>query len=145
MAIRVGLNAALGVDVTGGSTYVDLGCILDMSGPDASRSDINVSCLSDLNDVFRPGPGDGGTFSFNLSYDPSASTNRILADLYAQRAPLASWQLTFPVIASTTETRPVETWTGYVNNLGREISRDSLISQSVSVKVSGDPGYTVST
>lgn|SRR5581483_938295 len=139
---RIGLGITLGVDITGATTFVALGSIVDGFTTDAKAKDVDTSLLVDEFDSFLKGSIDGGTMNLTIAYSPEdTNTTKILGALfYATTQTLANWQITYPAVGGGSSA--AETFLGYVNAIGREVKRDGFLTAKVGIKVSGDPGIS---
>lgn len=136
---RIGYGCTLGVDPAGGVTFTTIAAIIDgWSGPDTSADDVETTVLGDKYKTFARAQIDPGTVQFEIAYDPANATNQTLVDLY-DSGDVASWQITFNDVGNGSAT---ETFNGYVNSFSREMTKGSLVKATISIKVSGDPGYT---
>src|SRR4051812_2059116 len=141
---RIGLGVKLSVDAAGGTTWVELGSIVDGIETDAKATSIDTSLLGDTYSSFLKGPIDGGSMQFTIAYSSEDSnTTQILNGLLASTSQtLANWQLTYPAVGGGSS--DTEIFKGFVESVGRSIKRDGFLTAKVSVKVSGDPGLSAS-
>lgn len=135
----IGLGCTLGVDIAGGSTFVVIASVININGPGASADDIDTTTL-DVADRFKTFKGsyvDPGELSIDIAYDPQTATHNSLATLLGN-GNVAAWEITH---SDATDT--AETFDGYVKGFERTIERDGLVQASLTVKISGNPGFTV--
>lgn len=143
MGKRIGYGSLLGVDTAGGSSYTDLGEIIDFSLSAATRTEVETSVLADTYKTYAPGQIDPGTCTLTVAYDPEATTSQTLVDLLEQRTPVPTWQITYSVIASSSEAAPTETFSGWVMSVSREgFAEGDRLQSSVEVRITGDAGLT---
>ncbi len=144
---RIGLGVTLGIDTSGGSSFVTLGAIVD--GFDHSGAKADVADCSIISDTFKPkgkGQVDPGEFTLMIAYDPSdaANTNssRTLAAALATTGPPgteANFKINYPAVGAVNAT--AEYCLGWVTGLGRTIKKDKLIVAPVTITLSGNPGF----
>src|ERR1022692_2172068 len=140
---RIGYNCALAVDVLGGTTFVSVGSVVDGfsgAGPKSIMADISI--LTDYFTRTAPCGVDPGSFEFGVAYDPGDATSQLLSNLLASGA-IANWQLTFYSVGGG-GSGISETFLGYVETMGREIKRKSLVTAKVGIHIVGSPGYKLS-
>jgi hypothetical protein len=136
---RVGYGNSLGVDVTGGSTFVLVASVVDgFEGPDAKAKNAETSLLTDWYDTFAPTSVDPGSVTYKIAYDPADANTHTLALLLASGA-VANWQLTY-----SGGTPPTETFLGHVEHMGRSMKKGDFLVCNISIKVSGNPGFKTS-
>lgn len=127
------------MDITGGSTYVIVGCIVDGFSTSTSATSVETTCLGDTYKTFQRSDIDPGSLDFSIAYDAQDNTTtRKLVDLF-NSGDVASWEITFSDEGSGTAT---ENFLGFVESFNREITKESLVSASLTIKVSGDSGMT---
>lgn len=139
MAKTFGYGSVIAVaSSTGGEK--NIACVRSISGPGVSFDDVDSTCLDSSSNfrTFVPGLGDPGEVTFEVVYDPAtASANHAyLYDLMNSRTARV-----FSIMHGSSA-GDVDTFTGYVKGLSREIPLDDLITAEFTVKVSGSPGYT---
>lgn len=142
MAVRklIGLGTTLSVKLTTASTttYTAIGGLVSLPGPNATADDADVTTLdnSDNFKTFLRGQVDPGELSLTLAYGSTDASSKKLGTALKDGA-LRTWKLTFSSTAVS-----AETFSGYVKGMGREIAgAASMISRSVTIKVSGSPGF----
>lgn len=133
MSKQVGLGSTLEVS-TDGTSYESLGFIVDGFSTDAQADDIETTVLADTFKSFAQGQRDAGSLSFDLAFDADDTSQHVITGMF-NNGTLGTWRVTYP----DTQT---ESFTGYVNGFGRAVQKDSMITSSVSVKLSGDAGLT---
>lgn len=139
---RIGLGFTLGMDPTGGSTFVVLGAIVDGLDEDGGSMDIaDMSILSDTYKTKAGGQIDPGKATFQIAYDGSAN-NTTAGRLAAARAITGvvspAFQRTYP--AANGQNSFTENFSGWVTKLGKAIKKDKMIVQAVEIDISGNPG-----
>jgi len=119
-----------------GSTYVSVGSITQVSGPALSADSVDTTTMASANSfrTFMKGLKDWGEVTFTTIADPKASgdTTNYYDALLTKAAADASdtWKITFP--NSTTAT-----FSGFITGLAPSADVSSLITTSVTIKVSG--------
>jgi hypothetical protein len=131
-----GFGVTLGVDVTGGSTFVTLASIVTPpSGPSAKTEKVDVSILSDKSKQYAGAQIDPGEVSFEIAYDLNDVTTTTLATLLGNSA-IANWQITY-----TAGTIATETFKGFVSGFDRKMGVTERVSATVTITVSGPAGF----
>lgn len=140
---RIGFGCKLGVDTSGGSSYDEIGSVVDgWTGPSAAADEVDTTILSDTWKTFMKASIDPGSVSFQIAYDPNDTDCQGINSLLASTSTtLATWQVTFPDVGSGTDT---ETFTGFVTSLDREVSKTGLVMATIGIKISGNPGFATS-
>ena len=137
---RIGHGSTLGVDPAGGAAFTTLGNIVSgWSGPSADSDEIETTVLSDDFKTFAKGQRDGGEVTFQVAYDPDDTSSQTLADLYAG-CDTATWQATF--VSACAAGSVTETFSGWLKGLSITVDKGSLTVADVTIRVSGDPGFT---
>jgi len=140
-------STALKWDPAGGTAYVAIGQVKDISGPNISRGDIDVSDHDSASNFreYLPGLADGGDVSFTIGLDPTNTAHvgtagtGLLGDLEDDGCTLGAWQLTLNVCSGTA----IWTFDGYVNSFSPSSPVEGEQLAEVAVKVSGKPTLTV--
>lgn len=139
MAKNVGYGSVLIVCSTSdGTTENNIASVRSISGPGVSANDIDTTTLDSSSNyrTFAAGLLDPGELTFSLVYDPTAATHKRLAR-YMKNRISANWK-----VCETSTAGTVQSFSGYVKGMSREIPMDDVITCDVTVKVSGIPGYT---
>ncbi len=120
-----------------GSTHT-VAAIRDMSLDDGGATDIDTTAqdTADNYRTFKRGLRDGGALTLELAYDPADATHKALAVL-DDSGDVALWEITYASTGSD-----AQRFSGYVKGLGAAIPLDDLVTQPVSVKITGDPDYS---
>lgn len=142
-------GSLLAWDPAGGTAYSNVGQVHDITFPDISRGDIDVTDQDDEASnkyrAFLPGIPDGGNITFDIGFDPTdadhaqASGTGLLGDFERSGCTLPAWQLTLKMCSGTA----IWTTDGYVNSFNAQAPLEGEQLASVSVKVSGKPTLTV--
>lgn len=106
---------------------------ISISGYAVDSIDVTTHDSADGFREYVAGLSDGGEISFDLVFDPSASTNSALKTTMDART-VNNWKVEFPL-------SPVKTWafSGFITSLEIEAPLDESISGSCTIKVSGKP------
>lgn len=136
MAKEIGFGAELAVATTTGGS-VTIAQIRSISGPgsDADMVDTTTLDSSTYYRTFIPGLTDPGELSFELVYDTTAASHTKLQDYHDRRIGV-NYTLTYPTTTNS------QTFFAYVKGLSLEIPLDDLVVQTVTLKISGDPGWS---
>lgn len=142
MAIRkmIGLGTTLSIKVTtaASTVYTVVGGLISLPGPNGSGDVVDTSTIDEATNFksFQRAYVDAGEMNLTLSYGSTESSSKKLGTAYSD-GKMRTWKITFPSTLVT-----AETFTGYVKSMGRELTKDSMITRTVTVKCSGDPGFT---
>lgn len=139
-----GYGATLGVDAAGGSSFTTLAAI-DMEGfslEGTERTMVETTLLADQWKTYKTGDIEPGTCSFNIAYDAADTvTTQTLVDLLTQSTPTPTWQITYPVVSSSVAAE-TETFSAHLQGMGRSVAKDSMITCPVTLKLTGNPGFS---
>ncbi len=129
-----------GTTLTGGTAGL-IGNIISMSGPNQTRDSIDISTMDSANKwrEFIPGMLDAGEMTFEINYDGvSEQTANDLNTALADATP-ETWTIVFAGSAAT-----YGQWacSGFVTALGFGSPFDDKLTQSVTIKFTGEPTYT---
>lgn len=120
---------------TDGTSFTDVGSIIDgFNGPSTSADEVETTILSDTYKSYQRSQIDPGEASFEFAYDTADTNTNALVDLY-NNGTVATWRVTFPDSSA-------EEFDGFLKDFGREVVKDSLIKANVTIRVSGDAGFT---
>ncbi len=121
--------------------YTTIGNITSISGPDQSRDSIDISTMDSTNKFreFLPGMIDAGELTAELNYDSSSGGVASSLDTLARStATNLNWVIEF----NDGETPSSFECAGHITRLGYAIPFDDKVTQSVTIKLSGEPTYT---
>lgn len=110
-------------------SYTDLAQIRDVSGPDQSVEDIDMTYTGSTANEYEPGFIEGGTVTVELLYVKAQSTT-VAGLLGASK-----------LFKITYADNSAWTFQGYVNGLGDAAPYRGEVTQSMSIKVSGLPVF----
>lgn len=137
---RIGFGVTLDCDPAGGTTYANLGAIVDgLDGGDAKTTVIETAILGDKFVTKAGGQVDPGEVTFTIAYDPlDAATNLVLTALLGN-SNVAHFRINYPAVAGAGAT--TETFFALVTGYKRTIAKDKMITAEVTLSISGDPGF----
>lgn len=124
-------------DMASSPTFTDVANILDISGPDMSKTEIDVTA-HDSPDKFMEflgGLRDGGSVTFDINWNPAETTHTPLLSDFEDDDDPRDYMITYPD-TSTTE------FTGIVTGWSPSAPVDGKLTASVTIKVSGKPTTT---
>lgn len=138
MAKSVGFGTVLILCSSDGTTENNVAQVLNISGPGVSGNDVDTTTLDSSSNyrTFVGGLLDPGELTFSIVYDPTAATHALLANFMGERY-TANWK-----IAIGSSSGALQTFSGHVKGMSREIPLDDKVTCDVTVKVTGLPGYT---
>jgi predicted secreted protein len=136
-----GFLATLKGDMAGGSTYVAIAQVRDISGPSIERESIDVSHRDTTNNwrKFKKGFKNGGEVTFDIVFDPDVATHGsgatgLWSDLLDDTT-IHTWQLDFAGAGTAS-------FAGFVQNYEPENPFDDAQMASLTIKVDGEPALT---
>lgn len=144
-------GASLGVDYAGGTSYVDIGQVADIGGPNISRGSIEAPVDHDQTNNYKeffPGVADGGEITFALNLDPSNSTHigaqgtGLLGSFEdTEQCTLPTWEYQAPGMCGGTATWTFEGFvTGMDNDMG---AVEGSMKADLTIKITGKPTLAV--
>lgn len=114
------------------TTWTDVAQIVDISPPEIEADDVETSHMQSPNQfkTFDPGWADAGEVELTVEYEKAAGTT-----LYGLFRTKKGFKMTFEDGSS---------WgiDGYIKKLGGEVDREGLVTQTITVKISGKPVFT---
>lgn len=132
-------------DPAGGTTYVAIGQVQDISVPNISRGTIDTSTHDTDARTFLPGLTDSGDFSFSLVFDPANTAHSggggtgILGDFDRAGCIIPAWEVTLNVCSGTA----VWTFDGFPTGFSGAAPVEGALTVDVAVKVTGRSALTV--
>jgi len=135
-------------DPAGGTAYVAIGQVKDISGPDISRGDIDVTDHDSTLGwrEFLPGLPDGGSLSFTIGFDPgnaahgTAAGTGLIGDFDRDGCTMPAFEMTLNLCTGT----GVWTFDGYPNSMSFAASIEGENTADLSIKITGKPLLTIS-
>lgn len=123
------------------SSGTQIAQITGIGGPDIKRDAVDVTDMDSANKFkeFVGGLIDAGSVPIELNYAPTVTTNLIT---YMKATQNYNYGILLPAGTGTTSTWLVS---GFLESLSQpSVSPDGKISQSVSIKISGEPTHAAS-
>jgi hypothetical protein len=148
MTHQPAFGAVLSWDPAGGTSYSTIAQVRDITGPDITRGDIDVTAHDSTAGYreFLPGIPDPGSFSFVLGWDPQDADHiqgvgtGIIGDFErAGCSALAAFRLVLDHCGGTA----TWTWDGYVSSFSLAVPLEGEYTSDVSLKISGKPTLAV--
>lgn len=132
----VGIGTTLSVSSSSGS--LTIGQIRSISNTESTATEVDLSTLDSTGSFrnFKPGLLDPGGLTMDLVYDPGLSSHQRLYTYYKART-LKTWTVTYSTSGANTHS-----FEAFISGIGNEIPLDDLISASVSLRKSGDAGFS---
>jgi hypothetical protein len=134
---------------------VTVGCVTSLTGIEASRDQLETTCLEDSARSYEAGLGTPGTKTFTINFDPADASHvrvynlwragtKVLWALGLGDGPPAPAALVPPTYASDggfnlPDTRSWIVYEGYVANVPLDLSLNSMLTANVSVQISDFP------
>ena len=131
---RIGYDISLGYSTTN-SGYTTLGSVINKVGGQTAKVEYGeTTMLAQFFKSFLPSDCDPGELSFEIVYDPGDSNYQNLSGYFGSQT-LLWWQITFSGGSP-------EVFQAYIMNLGREFEKKTMLTCPITLKISGDPGFT---
>ena len=108
-----------------------VGQITDLSGPDGSAAEIDISTLDSTAKEFAMGLMDEGSFSFEMVFDPANAQHVGVRDDRTNKT-LRNWQVVLPDGSSTTIA-----FAAYITGFSLAAPGDEVWRASVTLRISG--------
>lgn len=134
---------------------VTVGCVTSLTGIEASRDQLETTCLEDSARSYEAGLGTPGTKTFTINFDPADESHvrvynlwragtKVVWALGLGDGPPAPAALVAPTYASDgafnlPDTRSWITYEGYVANVPLDLALNSMLTANVSVQISDFP------
>ena len=137
MTKTFGYGSVLAVTTTTGET--NIGQLRNITGPGVSFGDVDTTCMDSSTNyrTFVAGLGDGGEVTASLVYAPTTISHKRLMYYMGQRSTKS-----FKLYHGTTAAGDEDTFSAHIKSVSREIPMDGLITASLTLKLTGKPGYT---
>ena len=114
--------------ITGGTTYVAVGCIRETTPPGRERNTAEGTCIEDDLEVELPGNEALSEFTFMQFWAPKETNDEIIDSLFDSKVS-GQWQITYPLASPVTDV-----FSGFVKEIGPEqIVSNEVLSRSVTV------------
>lgn len=134
---------------------VTVGCVTSLTGIEASRDQLETTCLEDSARSYEAGLGTPGTKTFTINFDPADASHvrvynlwkagtKVIWALGLGDGPPAPAALVPPTYASDggfnlPDTRSWIVYEGYVSNVPLDLSLNAMLAANVSVQISDFP------
>lgn len=131
-------STTLGLDPTGGSSFVAVAEVTHISGPGYKVTSVDRTNLNSPSRAreFVSGFIDAGQATFTCRWT-KAEYAILLSHLGTN---LMNWKLTFPLVGAEVTASNIA-WFGHIEELGTEVPEDDVINNDVTVKISGLPVF----
>ena len=144
MSKQPGFLGTFSWDSAGGTAYVAIAQIRDLSGPSISRTDIEIADRSQTTyyKEYIGGMVDPGAFTFDLTWDPigiSGHGTALLADFETSQCSQATYRWQLDGCGGTA----TMTFDGYLNSFEASAPLEDVLTASVGVKISGKPTLAI--
>lgn len=137
MAKEIGFGATFTVATTTGT--LTIGQIRSISGPGSDADMVDTTTLDSSTSyrTFTQGLADPGEVSLEVVYDGvTAAVGHSRLETYQENRTSKVYTITYPTTANT------QSFTAYVKGLSQEIPLDDLVMQTITMKITGDPGWS---
>lgn len=131
------------------NSVVKVGCVTQISGINAARDQIEVTCLDSNARIYEAGLASPGQATFGINFDPQDDSHVRLHELYVAGDKL-NWALGWsdgtaaPTANSDGEPVPASTrswilFNGYVQDFPFDVNLNAVVQSNVSIQVSDFP------
>lgn len=144
------------IDPTG-DEILEVGCITNISGLDATLEQIETTCLSANARTYVAGLATPGTATFTINADSADASHVRIHQLKTQGINL-QWAIGWsdgvapptvdagpPVGFTLPTTRSWITFEGFMNAFSFDFSQNSVVTSNVGIQISGDPVWVQKT
>lgn len=130
-------------------SVVKVGCVTSVSGINAARDQIEVTCLDSPARMYVAGLASPGTATFAINFDPQDDSHIRVHELYVSGESL-NWALGWSdgTVAPTADSegefvpnaaRSWITFSGYVQDFPFDVALNAVVQSNVSIQVSDFP------
>jgi hypothetical protein len=131
--VQPALGTTLGCDFTTPSTYVLIGNITSISGPESEVGSVETTVLTSTRKTYRYTIVDPGELSFELDFDPTDTTSHTLLAGLQDTPAMHSWQVTYP----TTPAKKA-TFSGFLTKFAPDAGGvEENLTAACTIKVTG--------
>jgi hypothetical protein len=131
------------------NTVIKVGCVTSISGINAARDQIEVTCLDSEARIYEAGLASPGTATFTINFNPQDDSHVRVHELYVVGTKL-NWALGWsdgtatPTADSDGEfvaasSRSWILFNGYIQDFPFDVNLNSVVQSNVSVQVSDFP------
>lgn len=135
-----------------GPTVTEVDCATAITGIEASRDQIETTCLAGDARTYEPGMPTPGQASVTINFDPAEPSHVRLHELY-RAGTKVEWALgwsdgTAPPTVGTADdfdlptTRSWLNWNGYVANVPFDFALNAVVGSTMPIQLSGFPVLT---
>ena len=132
-------GAKFSIDSSGGTTYVDLAEVIEITGPAMNVGKTKLTNLQSPNatEEYKPGLIDPDVITMKLNWTKAVFSTW----LPLLRTPGMSWKITFPLVGAEV-TPSTLAGKGFISKFGLTTPDNDRITQDVELTVSGLPVFT---
>ena len=134
------------------NSVTKVGCVTTISGINAARDQIEVTCLDSAARLYVAGLASPGAATFTITFDPDDASHVRLHELYVAGTDL-DWALGWSdgTAAPTADSdgdfvlgssRSWLNFTGYISDFPFDVNLNAVVSSNVSIQVSDFPVVT---
>lgn len=131
------------------NSVTKVGCVTQISGINAARDQIEVTCLDSSARIYEAGLASPGTATFGINFDPQDSSHIRVHELYVSGEKV-NWALGWsdgtadPTADSDgeVEAESSRSWivfNGYVSDFPFDVNLNAVVQSNVSIQVSDFP------
>lgn len=125
-----------------------IACVTSIDGLDATRDQIETTCLEADDKTYEPGMKTPSAFTFGVNFDPAETSHLLVEGLFNDGTPV-QWAigLSDGTIAPTTDTnddfdttavaRTFVYFDGYVSSFPLTVTQNDVLRSTIGVQVSG--------
>jgi hypothetical protein len=128
---------------------VKVGCVTQISGINAARDQIEVTCLDSAARIYEAGLGAPGAATFGINFDPQDDSHVRVHELYVEGVKI-NWALGWsdgtadPTADTDGEivadgSRSWIVFNGYISDFPFDVNLNSVVQSNVSIQVSDFP------
>lgn len=137
-------------DATGGAEVVKVGCITSIDGVEATRDQLETTCLDSAARTYEPGMATPGQMTFGINFDPEDESHVLVYDLWKEGKKL-EWAIGLsdgtaaPTVGTDdlfdlpTTRSFVVLHDAYVANVPLSLALNALVNAQVALQMSGFP------
>jgi Lambda phage tail tube protein, TTP len=131
-----GTILARGNGATPTEVFANVIGVVSITGPDATKAEIDVTDLASAAKEFKGGLADFGRMSCEIQYIPTDATHQLIrADFVNAASPVNNWKLTMA-------DGSVMAFTAYVTGMPMNVAADNVIRATLNLRMTGLPVLT---
>jgi hypothetical protein len=137
---RIGEGVTLSWDVSGGTTWTNIGTLVDTDKMEASWKTVNASLQGEVADRPLKTSYSPGKLKYNIIYDPlNTEYIALKASFVSNNVPIPNWKVTFPdTLGGAGSGSTTDSFFGSLTGLSREFKKDSFLTCELEITVYGD-------